>query len=74
MVTFASIKKASKIIGLSEPFIRKLVEEGKCPGYYTGTRFHVNVDALAEYLDKESRKEGIFPPRRKRKTKKSAEE
>ena len=38
-----------------ENFIRHLVAEGRCPGIYSGKRFLVNVEALIEMLDKESR-------------------
>lgn len=32
-----------------------MVAEGRCPGIRVGNRFMVNVEALAEQLDKESR-------------------
>lgn len=38
-----------------ENFIRQLVAQGRCPGIYSGNRFLVNVEALVEMLDKESR-------------------
>jgi hypothetical protein len=34
-----------------------MVAQKRCPGIYTGNRFMVNVDALIEQLDGESRKE-----------------
>jgi len=40
----------------SEHHIRLLVAQGKCPGVRSGNRFLVNVNALCEMLDAESRK------------------
>lgn len=40
---------------VSERYIRALVSAGRCPGIYSGKRFLVNVTALAEQLDAESR-------------------
>ena len=36
--------------------IREMVKQGACPGIYSGTRFLVNVDALIEQLDAQSRR------------------
>jgi len=41
---------------VTENFLRLLVAQGRCPGIKTGNRFMVNVDALSEMLDAESRK------------------
>lgn len=40
----------------SEHHLRQLIAQGKCPGIRVGNRFMVNVTALAEMLDAESRK------------------
>lgn len=41
-----------------ENLIRRLVAQGKCPGIYSGNRFLVNVEALTEWLDEQSREHG----------------
>lgn len=32
--------------------LRRLVKTGRCPGFYSGTRFYVNYEALIEMLKK----------------------
>ncbi len=56
MPEFKTIRQvaASKIV--SENYLRQLVAQGKCPGIRSGNRFLVNVVALYEMLDAESRK------------------
>lgn len=56
MPTFKTIRQTAATGLLSEHRIRLLVSEGRCPGIRAGNRFLVNVEALAELLDKESRK------------------
>lgn len=58
MPEFKTIRQTAATGILSEHRLRLLVAEGKCPGIRTGNRFMVNVPALAEMLDKESR-EGV---------------
>lgn len=58
MPTFRTIRQVAALGFLSENHLRELVAKGKCPGIRTGNRFMVNVDALGEYLDAESRKCG----------------
>lgn len=55
MATFKTIRQAAALGFISENYIRLLVAAGKCPGIRTGNRFLVNVEALAEQLDRESR-------------------
>lgn len=55
MPEFKTIRQTAATGILSEHRLRLLVAEGKCPGIRTGNRFLVNVPALAEMLDKESR-------------------
>ena len=55
MPEFKTIRQTAATGLLSEHRIRILVAEGKCPGIKTGNRFLVNVAALAEQLDRESR-------------------
>ncbi len=56
MPTFKTIRQTAAMGILPEHRIRALVAEGKCPGIRSGNRFLVNVVALAEMLDAESRK------------------
>ena len=53
---FRTIRQVARELGVPEHLIRSLVAQGTCPGIYSGTRFLVHVDALREYLDKESRR------------------
>lgn len=56
MPQFKTIRQTAATGILSEHRIRLLVAAGRCPGIKTGNRFLVNVPALAEMLDAESRK------------------
>lgn len=55
MPEFKTIRQVAATGIASENFIRLLVAQGKCPGIRSGNRFLVNVTALAEQLDRESR-------------------
>ena len=52
---FKTVRQTARQGIAPETLIRRLVAQGKCPGIYSGTRFLVNVEALAEQLDKQSR-------------------
>lgn len=56
MPNFKTIRQAAATGILTEHRIRLMVATGECPGIRTGNRFLVNMDALAEMLDRESRK------------------
>lgn len=56
MATFKTIRQAAAMGLMTEHYLRLLVAQGKCPGVYSGRRFLVNVDILAEQLDAESRR------------------
>lgn len=56
MPEFKTIRQTAATGILSEHRIRLMVATGQCPGIKTGNRFLVNVSALAEMLDAESRK------------------
>ena len=60
MPTFKTIRQTAATGVLSEHRLRLMVAAGTCPGIRTGNRFLVNVDALSEKLDRESRK-GLEP-------------
>ena len=52
---FLTIRQTAATGVMSEYYLRLLVAQGKCPGVYSGNRFLINVDALTEQLDTESR-------------------
>lgn len=56
MATFKTIRQTAATGLMTEHYLRLLVAQGRCPGIRSGNRFLVNVDALAEQLDAESRK------------------
>lgn len=55
MPEFKTIRQAAATGIISEHYLRLMVKRGECPGIQSGNRFLVNVSALAEWLDKESR-------------------
>ena len=55
MATYKTIRQTAALGILSEHFLRQLVARGQCPGVYTGNRFLVNVEALVEQLECQSR-------------------
>ena len=52
---FKTIRQTAKLDIAPETYIRRLVAQGVCPGVYSGNRFLVNVEALRDYLEAESR-------------------
>lgn len=56
MPEFKTIRQTAATGITSEHHLRQLVAAGKCPGIRTGNRFLVNVKALSEMLDEESRR------------------
>lgn len=55
MPQFKTIRQTAALGFISEHYLRLLVAQEMCPGIYSGNRFLVNVDALLEQLDAESR-------------------
>ena len=55
MPTFKTIRQAAAMGLMTEHYLRQLVAQGKCPGIRSGNRFLVNIEALSEHLDAESR-------------------
>ena len=53
---YRTIRQTAREIKFPENRIREMVKQGMCPGIYSGTRFLVNVDALVEQPDAESRR------------------
>lgn len=56
MTTFKTIRQTAAMGLMTEHYLRLLVAQGKCPGIRSGNRFLINVEALAEQLDQESRR------------------
>lgn len=54
---FKTVKQTARTGLITEYRLRLMVAQKKCPGVYNGNRFMVNVDALAELLERESRPE-----------------
>ena len=52
---FKTIRQTAATGILSEHRLRLLVAAGKCPGIWAGSKFLINVPALAEELDRQSR-------------------
>ena len=52
---FKTIRQTAATGILPEHRLRIMVASGECPGFYSGNRFMVNVTALSEQLDAESR-------------------
>lgn len=52
---FLTIRQTAATGIITEHQLRIMVAAGACPGIKTGNRFMVNVTALAEQLDAESR-------------------
>lgn len=52
---FQTVRQVARYLEISESLVRRLVAQGVCPGVYSGNRFLVNVEALREYLEAESR-------------------
>lgn len=52
---FLSPKRAA-ILGIcSERKLRTMIKNGECPGFYSGSRFVINIPMLKEKIDAECR-------------------
>lgn len=56
MPVFKTIRQTAAMGILPEHRLRVMVAEGSCPGIRTGNRFLINVTALSEQLERQSRK------------------
>lgn len=52
---FKTINQTAKAVGLPHTCLRSMLATGKLPGFYSGTRFYVNVDLFREMLEEDSR-------------------
>ena len=57
-VPYMTIRDTSTATGLSQYLIRRLCKEGRCPHIRSGSTYMVNVPALLEMLDEQSRETG----------------
>lgn len=55
MVNLRTIRQTAALGWITEHHLRLMVAQNRCPGIKSGNRFLVNVDALSEMLDAESR-------------------
>ena len=55
---FKTIRQVASTGLIAEHRLRVLVKQGKCPGYYAGTRFWVDVDGLTDLLRRVSAEGG----------------
>lgn len=55
MPEFKTIRQTAATGLISEHYLRLMVKRGECPGVWSGNRYLVNVQALAEILDAQSR-------------------
>ena len=55
MLCLKSPKETAAMGVTTEWHIRQLIARGECPGIYVGSHFKVNVGALSEKLEAESR-------------------
>ena len=46
-----TIKKAAQTTGIYEHRIREWCKQGTVPGFYSGTRFYINMPAFIEQLN-----------------------
>ena len=59
MTQFKTIRQTAALGILTEHRLRLMQKQKRLPGIQTGNRFLVNVEALLELLDKQSR-EGVI--------------
>lgn len=56
MADFKTIRQTAKLGIISEHHLRLMVSQNRCPGIYAGNKFLVNVGALTDLLELESRR------------------
>ena len=52
---FLTINQTAKVVGLPHTCLRTMLANHSLPGFYSGSRFYVNVEMLKEELERESR-------------------
>lgn len=53
---YLTVSKTVKSEHITAYKLRNMIHRGECPGYYSGSRFYVNVDRLREILDRSTSK------------------
>ena len=48
---YATIRQAAQIVGVPHSRIREWLRAGNVPGFYSGSRFYVNVERFREKLE-----------------------
>ena len=54
MNEYLTIRETAKLGIVPEAMLRRMVKQGKCPGFYTGIKFLVNVPLLEKALEEMS--------------------
>lgn len=54
-MTFLTINQTAKVVGLPHTCLRTMLATGNLPGFYSGSRFYVNLDMLRDKLEQDSR-------------------
>lgn len=54
--TYMNLTDACKATGLSVYFLRRSCKDGSCPHIKSGAKYMINVPALLQKLDEESRR------------------
>lgn len=49
---FLTVSQTAKHENITMYKLRNMIHRGECPGFYSGSRFYVNVDRLREILDR----------------------
>lgn len=52
---YQTIRQTARNTGLPEFMLRSRLKQGKLPGYYSYSRYYVNVPMLLEMIESESR-------------------
>lgn len=55
MKTYMTIRETASETGLAAGTLHTLLKRNKLPGFYSGSRYYINVPLLMEMLDAESR-------------------
>lgn len=52
ILNFGSIKEAARVLNVPHMRIRQWVKQGNVRGFYSGSRFYVNISQLKEALER----------------------
>ena len=54
---YLSANKLSKVYGIPNNMIRKDIRTGKCPGFFSGSWFYIDVPAYLQVLNERGNKQ-----------------